>query len=47
MIADTWNLRRVRRLETALQKGVDPLEALNDEVLQTKLERIARHRTRL
>ncbi len=47
MIADTWNLRRVRRLETALQQGVDPLEALDDEVLQTKLERIARHRTRI
>ncbi len=47
MIADTWNLRRIRRLETALNHGIDPLAALDDEALQTKLERIARHRTRI
>ncbi len=47
MLADTWNLRRIRRLETALQQGIDPLEAINDEPLQKKLERIARHRTRI
>ncbi len=47
MIADTWNLRRIRRLETALNQGVDPLAALDDEALQSKLDRIARHRTRI
>ncbi len=47
MIADTWNLRRIRRLETALNQGIDPLAALDDESLQSKLERIARHRTRI
>ncbi len=47
MIADTWNLRRIRRLETALNQGLDPLAALDDQALQTKLDRIARHRTRI
>ncbi len=47
MIADTWNLRRIRRLETALNHGIDPLAALDDDALQSKLERIARHRTRI
>ncbi len=47
MLADTWNLRRIRRLETALNQGLDPLAALDDEALQTKLDRIARHRTRI
>ncbi len=47
MIADTWNLRRIRRLETALNQGIDPLAALDDDALQSKLDRIARHRTRI
>ncbi len=47
MISDTWNLRRIRRLETALNQGLDPLAALEDEALQSKLDRIARHRTRI
>ncbi len=47
MMADTWNLRRIRRLETALNQDIDPLAALDDERLQSKLERIARHRTRI
>ncbi len=47
MIADTWNLRRIRRIETALNTGSDALAALDDEALQSKLERIARHRTRI
>ncbi len=47
MIADTWNLRRIRRLETALNQGIDPLAALDDDALQSKLERLARNRTRI
>ena len=47
MLGATWNLRRSRRLETALNQGIDPLDALNDEALQKKLEHIARHRTRI
>ena len=35
------------RLETAPNQGIDPLAALDDAVLQTKLDRIARHRTRI
>ena len=46
IVAASWNMRRIRQLETALQVGVDPLEALEDEVLQKKLDRLARHQTR-
>src|SRR5579872_4502372 len=46
IVAATWNLRRIRQLETALTVGVDPLEALDDEVLQKKLDRLTRHETR-
>jgi hypothetical protein len=41
MIAAAWNLRRMRRLETALCKHLDPVAALD------KLDRIAKHQTRL
>jgi hypothetical protein len=47
LVLAAWNLRRVRRLQAAVQEGVDPLAALDDEVLQKKLERLARHRTRI
>jgi hypothetical protein len=47
LVLAAWNLRRVRRLQAAVQEGVDPVAALDDEVLQKKLERLARHRTRI
>ena len=42
----TWNLRRIRRLEADLCRGLDPLAALDDEALQRKLDRLGRHHTR-
>src|SRR5579872_4712059 len=47
IVATSWNLRRMRQLEAALHVGVDPLEALDDEVFQKKLDRLIRHQTRL
>jgi hypothetical protein len=47
IIAAVWNLRRIRQLQTALQVSIDPLEALEDENLQKKLDRLTRHETRL
>jgi hypothetical protein len=47
MIAAGWNLRRIRRLETALNQSLDPLAALDDDKLQAKLDRLARHQSRI
>ena len=47
MIAAAWSLRRIRRLETALNLNIDPLIALDDDKLQIKLDRLARHQTRI
>ena len=46
--AAAWNLRRVRRMETELCGGHASYTAvLDDEVLQKKLDRLARHHTRI
>jgi hypothetical protein len=47
VVAASWNLRRIRRIEAALQDGLDPLAAIKDETLQKQLDRLARHQTRL
>ena len=46
MVAAAWNLRRIRRMETALCAGKSYDEQVADEI-QTKLDRLYRHRTRL
>jgi hypothetical protein len=47
MVTAGWNLRRIRRLETALNQSIDPLAALDNDKLQAKLDRLARHQTRI
>ena len=47
IVAATWNLRRIRRLEAELCRGLDPLAALDDEELQKKLDRLARYHGRM
>ena len=46
LVHAAWNLRRIRRLEADLCRGLDPLAALDDEALQRKLDRFGRHHTR-
>jgi hypothetical protein len=48
LVAAAWNLRRVRRMETQLCSGASSyVDLLNTEELQTKLDRLARHKTRI
>ena len=47
IVAATWNLRRIRRLEADLCRGLDPLAALDNEELQKKLDRLARYHGRM
>ena len=48
LVAAAWNLRRLRRMETELCSGAATyLDLLNDNELQTKLDRLARHATRI
>jgi hypothetical protein len=48
LVAAAWNLRRVRRMETELCAGAATyLDLLNDDGLQTKLDRLARHKSRI
>ena len=47
MVAATWNLRRIRRMEADLCRGLDPLAALDNEELQKKLDRLARYHGRM
>lgn len=48
LVAAAWNLRRARLLETEACADFDTFGAiLDDEALQKKLERIARHKTRI
>ena len=48
LVAAAWNLRRIRRMETELCVGAaNYLDLLNDEGLQVKLERLARHASRI
>jgi hypothetical protein len=48
LVASAWNLRRIRRMETGLCAGAASYQDLldNDEI-QTKLDRLARHKSRI
>jgi hypothetical protein len=48
LVAAAWNLRRIRRMETELCAGVATyLDLLNDDHIQTKLDRLARYKSRI
>ena len=48
LVASAWNLRRIRRMETELCAGAAAyLDLLNDNEIQTKLDRLARHKSRI
>ena len=48
LVAAAWNLRRIRRMQTELCAGAATyLDLLNDDALQTKLDRLARHQSRI
>src|SRR5205823_7184443 len=47
IVAASWNMRRIRRLETEACSGhATYTEILNNDPLQKNLDRLARHRTR-
>src|SRR5260370_7492849 len=48
LVSSAWNLRRIRRMETELcATAVSYAELLDNEVVQKKLDRLARHKTRI
>ena len=48
IVAAAWQLRRMRRVETEACSGHDSYAAIiDDDVLQKKLDRLARHKTRI
>jgi len=47
LVAAAWNLRRIRRMETALCSGTSLEDMLKDDELQNKLDRLARHKVRI
>ena len=48
LVAAAWNLRRIRRMETELcSQAASYLDLLNDDGLQAKLDRLARHASRI
>ena len=47
LVGAAWNLRRVRRMEAELCSATSPQDLLKDEDLQKKLDRLARHKTRI
>jgi hypothetical protein len=48
LVSAAWNLRRIRRMETELCAGsATYLDQLNDDGIQTKLDRLARHKSRI
>jgi hypothetical protein len=47
LVEAAWNLRRVRRTETKLCSNISDLDLLDDEQIQKKLDRLARHKTRI
>jgi hypothetical protein len=48
LVASAWNLRRIRRMETDLCAGAATyLDLLNNHEIQTKLDRLARHKSRI
>ncbi len=47
-VSAAWNLRRIRRMETELCSGAESYtQLLDDDQLQKKLDRLARHQTRI
>ncbi len=48
LVSAAWNLRRIRRMETELCSGAESYtQILDDDQLQKKLDRLARHQTRI
>src|SRR5690349_18568444 len=48
LVEAEWNLRRIRRMETSLcGAAASYLELLNNDDIQKKLDRLARHKTRI
>ena len=48
LVSAAWNLRRIRRMETELCAGsANYLDLLNDDEIQTKLDRLARYKSRI
>jgi hypothetical protein len=48
LVSSAWNLRRIRRMETELCAGAATyLALLNNDEIQTKLDRLARHKSRI
>jgi hypothetical protein len=47
LVAAAWNLRRARRMEAELCTGMEYRDVLASDDLQTKLDRLARHKTRI
>src|SRR6266478_1927964 len=47
LVGAAWNLRRIRRMESALCSSTSYEDLLNDDDLQKKLDRLARHKTRI
>jgi len=48
LVAAAWNLRRIRRMETGLCAGATTYQdLLNDDEIQRKLDRLARHESRI
>jgi len=48
LVGAAWNLRRIRRMETALCPNTTSYKDLmNDDKLQKKLDHLARHKTRI
>jgi hypothetical protein len=48
LVAAAWNLRRIRRMETELcARAASYHDLLADDQIQTKLDRLARHKSRI
>ena len=47
LVAAAWNLRRVRRMEAALCSTTSYDDLIQNEELQKKLDRLARHKCRI
>ena len=48
LVASAWNLRRILRMETELCAGFTTyLDLINDDRIQTRLDRLARHKSRI
>jgi hypothetical protein len=47
LVEAAWNLRRVRRQETKLCSNISDLDLMDGDEIQKKLDRLARHKTRI